>query len=418
MRAGPFLVGTQPVIAAERHARRRRGRLPRRGGADRARSSRCARPTAARRSRASPSPTCRPPTTTRCARSRCRRSTSTRTGRSTRRGTTAASAPAARRTTSCSRRRRTALTWTRADAACTRSGTARSSPASRPIPPHPGHLALVYAYYHGGCSRRALPARDRLHAVARRREDVDDAAAARRAADARRPGCRAPRAAGWSATTSPSSFAGDRVVPVFALATSPLTGALPRGRSSRRRYGRSGSASASARSVSPAPASIVDRRARVERRRAAVDDRERCRRPRASRAAGRRPGRPRATSRRRASAPASRASCVARAIAASGSSSPNMTTSGLSTRPQLGHARHGQQRDDLGERHDGAAVEAARRADRAVHLDERARAGALVQPVDVLRDHRAHPAALLELGERAVAVVRLGVAPSIASRLP
>jgi hypothetical protein len=43
-----------------------------------------------------------------------------------------------------------------------------------------------------------------------------------------------------------------------------------------------------------------------------------------------------------------------------------------------------------------------------VHLDERPRAGALVQAVDVLRDHRVHPAAVLELRERAVAVVRLG----------
>ena len=42
-----------------------------------------------------------------------------------------------------------------------------------------------------------------------------------------------------------------------------------------------------------------------------------------------------------------------------------------------------------------------------MHLDERLGACTLVQPVDVLRDHRAHPAAALELGEREVPVVRL-----------
>ena len=45
-------------------------------------------------------------------------------------------------------------------------------------------------------------------------------------------------------------------------------------------------------------------------------------------------------------------------------------------------------------------------AQRAVHLDDFARAGALVETVDVLRDHGADPALLLELGESAVAVVR------------
>ena len=95
-----------------------------------------------------------------------------------------------------------------------------------------------------------------------------------------------------------------------------------------------------------------------------------------------------------------------------------MTTSGLSTAPHAGQRRHRQQPHDLGERDDRAAVQAARRADRAVHLDQRAGARALVQPVDVLRDHGLHPAAVLELGERAVAVVRLRVAeaPRAASR--
>ena len=75
-----------------------------------------------------------------------------------------------------------------------------------------------------------------------------------------------------------------------------------------------------------------------------------------------------------------------------------MTTSGLRIRLL---AQDVVKRDDL------TAVEAARGADRAVHLDERLGACTLVQPVDVLRDHRAHPAAALELGEREVPVVRL-----------
>ena len=44
---------------------------------------------------------------------------------------------------------------------------------------------------------------------------------------------------------------------------------------------------------------------------------------------------------------------------------------------------------------------------RAVHLDDLARAGALMQAVDVLGHHGADPATLLELGEGAVPVVRL-----------
>jgi hypothetical protein len=50
-------------------------------------------------------------------------------------------------------------------------------------------------------------------------------------------------------------------------------------------------------------------------------------------------------------------------------------------------------------------------------VHRRARAGALVQPVDVLRDHRLHPAAVLERLERAVPLVRLRV-PNTNSRRP
>ena len=48
-------------------------------------------------------------------------------------------------------------------------------------------------------------------------------------------------------------------------------------------------------------------------------------------------------------------------------------------------------------------------AHRAVHLDDLARAGPLVQPVDVLGHDGPHQAALFELGEGAVPVVRLRV---------
>ena len=46
-------------------------------------------------------------------------------------------------------------------------------------------------------------------------------------------------------------------------------------------------------------------------------------------------------------------------------------------------------------------------AQRTVHLDHAARAGALMQAVDVLGDDRTDPAALLELGEGAVTIVGL-----------
>ena len=81
--------------------------------------------------------------------------------------------------------------------------------------------------------------------------------------------------------------------------------------------------------------------------------------------------------------------------------------------PTLRARRQRQRRDRVLHRHAGSAADAFGLAQRAVHLDDVARAGALVQAVDVLRDHRADPASLLELGERAVPVVRLGLAERI-----
>ena len=57
----------------------------------------------------------------------------------------------------------------------------------------------------------------------------------------------------------------------------------------------------------------------------------------------------------------------------------------------------------------GAAARAARRPDRAVHLDHVAASGALVQPVDVLRHDGLEEPEPLELGERRVNAVRLGL---------
>src|SRR5206468_2135164 len=54
-----------------------------------------------------------------------------------------------------------------------------------------------------------------------------------------------------------------------------------------------------------------------------------------------------------------------------------------------------------------AAVDALGLPQRAVDLDDFTRTGPLVQAVDVLREERADPAGLLELGKGAMPVVRL-----------
>ena len=152
-------------------------------------------------SRASSSPTCAPPTTTRCGRSHCRRSTSTRTGRSTPSGTTAASAPAARANDMVLSTSADGLRGPR------RCGS-RSRPRRRPFVLHPG-LAADPA---PGAARARLryfqPARaagaacsasaSRSRATPARRGRCSSWTRSR----SRRPGSRAPRAAGWSATTS------------------------------------------------------------------------------------------------------------------------------------------------------------------------------------------------------------------------
>ena len=100
-------------------------------------------------------------------------------------------------------------------------------------------------------------------------------------------------------------------------------------------------------------------------------------------------------------------------MAAAGSSSPNITTPGFSTSPHSGHGGSGSEATRVLHRHADSAVDAFGLPQRAVHLDDVARAGALVQAVDVLRDHRADPATLLELGEGAVPVVRVRLAERI-----
>ena len=105
------------------------------------------------------------------------------------------------------------------------------------------------------------------------------------------------------------------------------------------------------------------------------------------------------------------ASRWARRSAAWGRYSPNSTTSGLSTAPQshrgilLGIARV--PGADLGDRIPGAAVQADRMRDRAVHLDQLGRSRPRVQAVDVLRDHRVEQSRPLELRERLVGAIRL-----------
>ena len=86
-----------------------------------------------------------------------------------------------------------------------------------------------------------------------------------------------------------------------------------------------------------------------------------------------------------------------------------MTTSGFRTEPQSTQRRERQERDDLLAALGTAARDAARGGDRAVHLDHVARAGTLVQAVDVLGDHRLEQARALEGGERQMAGVRLDV---------
>ena len=71
-----------------------------------------------------------------------------------------------------------------------------------------------------------------------------------------------------------------------------------------------------------------------------------------------------------------------------GSSSPNMTTSGLSTAPQPAQRGGGAGSSDALAALERPHDEAARGPDRAVHLDHLTRAGALVQAVDVLRHDR------------------------------
>jgi hypothetical protein len=60
-------------------------------------------------------------------------------------------------------------------------------------------------------------------------------------------------------------------------------------------------------------------------------------------------------------------------------------------------------------------VDALGLAQRAVHLDDLARACSPVQPVDVLRDHCTDPALLLEFGQSAVPVVGLGLGEHVTS---
>ena len=109
--------------------------------------------------------------------------------------------------------------------------------------------------------------------------------------------------------------------------------------------------------------------------------------------AARRPGRPRARSRCRAAGRRRAASAGALAHRASGSSSPNSTTSGLSGCAAVA-ARHARRVVGLEARPRPrragarAAGQARRGRDRAVHLDQLAGAGACGAAVDVLRDRR------------------------------
>ena len=130
---------------------------------------------------------------------------------------------------------RTALTWSapaRIPLAPASSVQSFFIPGLAADPAQPGRLGLVYAYYHAGScrgsTRQGVPARHRVRAVARRRQDVVDAAAL----DAQPFSTNwVPRAEGGRMVGDyfSVSFAGDRVVPVFALATSPLKGRFRQG---------------------------------------------------------------------------------------------------------------------------------------------------------------------------------------------
>src|SRR5437899_3707287 len=84
-----------------------------------------------------------------------------------------------------------------------------------------------------------------------------------------------------------------------------------------------------------------------------------------------------------------------------------MTTPGFRISPHSGHGGSGKGGDGVLHRHADPAMDALGLAQRTVHLDHAARAGALMQAVDVLGDDRTDPAALLELGEGAVTIVGL-----------
>ena len=88
-------------------------------------------------------------------------------------------------------------------------------------------------------------------------------------------------------------------------------------------------------------------------------------------------------------------------MAATGSSSPNITTPGFSTAPHSGQSGSGSSGRTSSPRARPQARQ-TRLADRAVHLDHVTGAGGRVQPVDVLRDQRLDEAVALELGERVV----------------
>ena len=221
----------------------------------------------------------------------------------------------------------------------------------------------------------------------------DDRAAAHQSTSTSRSACTCSCSAPASRTRSSGRSA------------SPARASSTRSRSSARPPRRSATVVTRSR-VSPRACVDDDVGPLVVRRRVAVDDREPAAVRPASRAAGRRPARPRGTSRRRAAARRRRRAASPASIACSGSSSPNMTMSGLSDSPQTAQLGSGS-RSSSARAARRPQREAARGADRAVHLDHVPRAGPLVQAVDVLRDHRLHEPGPLELGERGVAGVRL-----------
>ena len=126
---------------------------------------------------------------------------------------------------------------------------------------------------------------------------------------------------------------------------------------------------------------------------------------------GRRPATPRPRCRRPASARKARG-CSAAAIASAGSISPNHTTPGRSRLPQRrnaaagGHGLRAQPRP----RGQGCSQRSARMSPCSRSA---AAAGALVQVVDVLRDHRQHAGPPRVVGQRQMAGVRLRVAHAL-----